>query len=382
MPGRSKGVIRSAGRKPRPGWGPPTNSLRQGEGLATAPHGHSEAWTSREPSWTDAFTEVSWVVRRGLAHWPLVLLVTASTVAGATGFVLHRVPPYQARITFRVVEAAAGDAATPPPPAQLQDHVNDVIFSRSHLLEIMEQHDISAALRRIDPSIALESFREDLLVEVRHNTLLHTPRPGAPRTARLTIGTLADDRQHALAVARDLADLIEAFEAERRHDIVHAASRGIESQLQALSIAAADEERLTIVAHQAWLAADEPAERVHAWTRWREAERASTASLSRLADARRHQQRLAARLRAEAATRGLSFELVDENVRRHGIVLKGGWIAVFVAALLVAVGPVVLLLVGAFDQKVRGTPDLGRLGLPMLVRVPAPPRRGSGPRSP
>jgi hypothetical protein len=120
---------------------------------------------------------------------------------------------------LRVMEAEHRSATAPPLKRQLAEYVRQGIFTSEPLYELMRKHRLYASLMRKNPPAALQSFKEDISVDVYQNYFIEDRAPGdAPRTARLTVSFHSKDPNLALAVTRDLGALIASHELASRRD--------------------------------------------------------------------------------------------------------------------------------------------------------------------
>jgi hypothetical protein len=198
------------------------------------------------------------------------------------------------------------------------------------------------------------------------------------------------DREQVQAIVHDIGQLVLETQAAARNvrlsharEIHAAQALRAEGQLHALEL-----RRAALLARHGE-AAEAPA-----------AVRAELASLQRditAATARaRELERRTADLEfvrdAEQQQLGLTFRLVDERTRAIREPLRGARVAAFAAVVLAVVGPVVAIVLGAFDARLYGGADVLANRFPLLGTVPALPgddagsdrgrRRAAGARAP
>jgi hypothetical protein len=126
---------------------------------------------------------------------------------------------YAPSFVLRVVEAKHRSANMPPLKRQLAEYVRQAVFTSQPLVELMRRHGLYPGLLRKNERAALDSFREDIQIEVYQNYFVEDRAPGgAPRSARLTVSFRSQDPQQALAVTRDLGALIVSHERANRRD--------------------------------------------------------------------------------------------------------------------------------------------------------------------
>jgi hypothetical protein len=162
----------------------------------------------------------------------LGLLLTSAVFAGVAWGSRSYAPSF----VLRVVEAEHRSANMPPLKRKLAEYVRQGVFTSQPLLELMRRHGLYPSLLRKNERAALDSFREDITLEVYQNYFVEDRAPGnAPRSARLTVSYRSKDPAQALAVTRDLGALIVRQERATR-------------QSQALAVSArADQARDTLV---------------------------------------------------------------------------------------------------------------------------------------
>jgi hypothetical protein len=176
-------------------------------------------WLDEEPTVAASFREAAgllWAgLRRGSATW-LAALLLASALAGAVLFARHAYAP---RFVLRVVEANRDVHSMPHVRSELREYVQQVVFTSEPLFELIRQHGLYPKLMRNNSRAALDSFKEDISVEVYQNYFVEERPAGAlPRSAHLAVSYRSADRELALAVTRDLGALIIRHELAARRE--------------------------------------------------------------------------------------------------------------------------------------------------------------------
>jgi hypothetical protein len=362
------------------------------------------------------------MVRGGLANpfrtlWFTVLVVLAVLVGVA--FKEHRFGP---RFVLRVVEMDRDPTTAPRPKRHLRDHVRQAVFSNTRLSQVIERYDLYPKLYRANPIAALESFREDIVIDVYRNSFVEERAADeSPRSAHIAIRYLSADRRLALDVTRALGRLIVENEAENRKmqaqsalaDAHHAVVRANQSLLELrreiaeravrVGVDLSDPELRALVLHVTPRSAGTPGEggeqvlepTVHAATltpsdlpaALREVQGDEHAqalvelaslkrSLSgverRLTDAEHRKALLEVGRYVEDNALGLQFEVVDSGsiAATAGIGIDD-LVVIGLYSLIFAL-PLMGLLVGALDSHIRNLDDVNRLGLPTLGRLRCP----------
>lgn len=259
---------------------------------------------------------------------------------------------YAPSFVLRVVEAQRRSPNMPPLKRQLAEYVRQAVFTSQPLLELMRRHGLYASLARKNERAALDSFREDIAIDVYQNYFVEDRAPGnAPRSARLTVSYRSKDPAQALAVTRELGALIVRRERATRQSQALAVSARADRARDTL-VSAYQERSADVVAKQSQLsAAPAPDARLQVEL---VGLLGSLGSLEHQVDAA---ERRASNLELGAALErqgiGLSFQVVDDGslpgrAARMRAALWAG------AATLCFGLPLIALGVGAFATQ-RGT---------------------------
>jgi hypothetical protein len=129
-------------------------------------------------------------------------------------------------LVLRLVEGSGDPSTMPHLKRRLGEYVREGVLTSEPLLRVIRRHDLYPNLARKNPRGALESFRQDIHVEVYQNYFVEAREPGgAPRSARVAVSYRTFDRKKALAVTRDLGAIIVEHETRlRREQAARAAS--------------------------------------------------------------------------------------------------------------------------------------------------------------
>src|SRR5260370_42577066 len=99
----------------------------------------------------------------------------------------------------------------------LGESVGRGVSTGEPLLDVMSRHGLYASLARKNSRAALESFREDIDVEVRQNYFIgERAVRAAPRSARLIVSYHNADPEVAVSVTRELGELAVKREQDAR----------------------------------------------------------------------------------------------------------------------------------------------------------------------
>jgi hypothetical protein len=329
-----------------------------------------DPWIGAEPRLASALRGV---VARGLRR-PYLVLVVSVILAGAVVGVRKAAPPgYTASLTFRMEEGERVDTkADVRPPARIREFVTDVALSRERLLALMERHRISEKLRRANPVEAVKAFRKDLTVEVvRNYFLLDVDTSDQPRSAQVVVSYSGGDREELQAVVHELGQIILDTLSERRSVRL--------AEARALSAAEEQRERLRVAALEAQLAkllargserAKAPPE---AFQELSTVGHNLSLALGRTGQLGQRATRLEYLQAAEQSDLGLTFRLVDERLQTVRAPLGARGTVLLAAAALALLAPLVTILTGAFDQRIRLAADVVAQGFTLFGAVAAAP---------
>jgi hypothetical protein len=179
----------------------------------------TESWFDEEPAATVGVRQAWTLLLVGLQRQMSLLTVTALYAAALAGAVLWTRYAYAPEYVLRVVEAERDPTGMPRPRRQLAEYIRMAVFTSEPLLDVIRRHNLYPSLAANNPRAALESFREDIDVEVRQNYFGGDRAPGAgPRSVRLVVSYHSANPELAVGVTRDLGDLITKREQTTRKD--------------------------------------------------------------------------------------------------------------------------------------------------------------------
>jgi len=273
----------------------------------------------------------------------------------------------EAEVGLLITEGAFETDGRPRPRGELRDFINRAAFADARLDELIGKHDLVQRLGTGDRAATLPHVRKLIDVQTWHDYFEgYRQRTDPPRTARVTIGFTAPDPALALAVARDLGELV-------------AETQTIRESGEAM----AQVEQMRILMGSA------AAETAH---RRREFERAEQAASERgdLASLWRVQKTKGALEVAERTYRSVAAGLVSAQLHARAARQIGGRVRVVdpgippwrtrtraerlirqAAVALILSLPLAVILTGAFDPTIRDEQDLRRAGLRLLGQVPS-----------
>lgn len=197
-----------------------------------------QQWLTSEPGFRTGLRQAVELGLRGLRRPWLALLLTALLASGVAALVLIVKRSYAPVFMLRVVEADRDPNSMPRLKRQLADYARQAVMTSEPLFRIMRKHGLYSSLLRKNARAALQSFREDISIEVYQNYFLEDRAPGdLPRSARLAVSYRAKDPVVALAVTRDLGALIVSHEQRVRREQTLLAAQEAERERDALRYA-------------------------------------------------------------------------------------------------------------------------------------------------
>ncbi len=322
-------------------------------------------WEDREPDLFGVVDEIGRLFRRAKRRKLLVVSLTVVLV-GLFGLREYRKQRlYPATVVLSATESDTAEVGNANTNERLQDYVWYAVFTDPVLLAVMEKHNYRPDLLKKNPRLALESFREDLSVEVYKNEFVRERYGGeAPRSARIAISMSMNDPDKALVLTRDLGDLVierdaqirrERYEMEQR--VRGEAVSFAETELARLQ---RDWERIIAVYPGA-----SPARKGELRVEAAGVERTIVAVEARLKDAMNAKRRLELESSSDKMSLALRYERVDWGAAKHKIDQTFVLVRAIILALL-GLFPVVAMGVGAFDRRIYDERDVARMGFKPL----------------
>jgi hypothetical protein len=274
---------------------------------------------------------------------------------------------YDGGVGLLITEGAFSSDGRPRPRGELLGFIDRAVFTAARLEELANKHDLVRKLRAPNLEVAVDRLRQQIDVGIWQD-YFEGYRQGEdpPRTVRVTIGFSAPDPETALAVARDLGQLV--AETQTQHEADSAAERVKSRRILAASAAARanglheELERMKVDAVEqpggnAFVGLQRMKAAVQA------ADAASSAMAGDLVDAQ---------LRERAVRRvGHLVQVVDpgtpvwQRLSRTERLAGQGALALGLGMFLA------VFLVGSLDPTIRDEQDLRRVRIPYLGSVPA-----------
>jgi hypothetical protein len=269
-------------------------------------------------TWLDSETTVTEAARQALTLFvagfsrPLLTLAAGLAFVGAVA-AATLVPRqgYAPKLLLRVEEADRDPTVMPQPKRKLREYVMQALLTSDQLIPLIQRYGLYPSLARKNMRAALESFREDIDVDVYQNYFVEQRTVGSePRTARLAVRYRSKDPETAVAVTRAIGKLIVERERTLRSAESERAEAAASSELDAVRQAIADKTR-TIATMQAKMQAEAAPDPV------RQVELVGLmGSLSALerreAETQQREAKLSIGAFLEKRGIGLSFEIADD----------------------------------------------------------------------
>ncbi|HEY4103188.1 MAG TPA: hypothetical protein VGM44_04825 [Polyangiaceae bacterium] len=168
-----------------------------------------QPWLDEEVGMLASLGQAGVLFRAGLRRHGLMALGTALFAFLLVAGVLFAKGNYAPRFVMRVVETEREPAGAARMTGHIADYVRQAIFTSEPLYDLMRRRHLYPKLMRRNARAALDSFREDITVEAYQNYFVEDRLPkDLPRSARLAVSYHAKDPALALAVTRDLGELI------------------------------------------------------------------------------------------------------------------------------------------------------------------------------
>ena len=312
--------------------------------------------------------------RRAKKRWWLVLLATVVLTGAVVRKVALKPRVHRARVILAITEGDLNAGFNPTPLDELHDYIATVLLSSERLIKFFDERGLMKRARaRFGDAVAVEEFKDAMQVGVWRNYFQYAWSYDERRSARVAIAYNDTDPQFAYEMARGLARLVQDGENERRFAAARAladqARDGLTAARRRLEEAAADQAKVNAELAAAERAGDAAlvtvlrARAATFATEWQTAQ----ATFKGIEDRTDFDQ-----LQAEVNAAGMALEIEIVDERRPQVDTGSRWPTLLTVAFvaLLIIGPVCMLVVGAFDKKVHDADDVRRLALPVVGHVP------------
>lgn len=324
----------------------------------------------------DVSRELRRLARRSAARPFRTLLVALLCTAAVVGMRARKNRSYESRVVIRAVESDLDASTAPRPARELRLYVLEVAFSNQRLLNLIKTFGIYQKQMARDPLFAVESFRDDLEVEVWRNYFLETRQLGdAGRSARIAISYRHSDPAMAREVTAALGQLLVEEEALSRTRQAEAGMAQAKAEADAARIELLDRKNRLRRAERLLPSAMGP-ERARLTLERNDQLRSIEPLETRLKALVAEETERSLRVRMEESRLGLRFEVVDPPRKARLGITKTRELTMLGCIAFVFILPLAGIAVGAFDARVRTAEDVRRLGLVVMGHVP--PFEGAG----
>lgn len=321
-------------------------------------------WVESERLQPGAWRELKRLGRRARRRWLLTLSLDLVLTVLVVAQMAVKPRSYSSRVAFRVTEGNIAAETQPRTNANLRDYVREVVFSTSRLTAMIKKYDLYPSLASRDMSLAVESMRDDVEVEVWRNYFGQPRSADDPtRSARLAVTFHGRDASTVFAVVHDLGQWIREHEQGARVQQAELALRAADAEADSARELLTRRKRELIEKEMELQHARSPEQGLVIVVQMRGLEK-SIPRADKLAEAaERKRQQAYLRLQLEKRALGLRWELVDPGrIEPQGMSKRTLLTIVGVLVFLLAL-PICLIAVGAFDARVYDLEDLRRLGL-------------------
>ncbi len=323
----------------------------------------SQRWEEREPDLRGVFDEIGRLFRRARRRKLLVVLVTLALVALVGVREGRKQRTYPGRVVLTATEGERAVDGAAHTNAKLADYVWYAVLTDRSILPLMQKYEFRPDLfAKKNDRMAYDAFRDDLDVDIYKNEFAQPRFPGGPpRSARIAISMRMQDPDVALALARDLGEIVIKRDAENRRERID-----VEQKLatDTASLADTDLGRLQRGLAQARsdLEVALPEERGALFVKVEDLERAVIRAQAEQRDAEARKHALESEKRADKESLTLRFEFADLGAPERRI---DPWLSLARTLALTFLGllPLVAMGVGAFDRRVYDDRDVARAGL-------------------
>jgi len=271
----------------------------------------ARSWLDDEATVIDGVRQGVMLIVRGVKRPLLTLAVTLALSGAVAAAVLVPRHGYAPKLLLRLTEADRDPTGMPQPARKLREYVMQALLTSDHLIPLIQRYSLYPSLARKNMRAALDSFREDIDVDVYQNYFVEQRVVGSePRSARVAISYRNKDPETAVAVTRELGSLIVEREHAMRTAVSSRAEAAATSELFAVREAIADKTH-TIATMQTSMQSEKAPDPV------RQVElvglMGSLAALERReAEVQKREAALSLNAAFEKRGIGLSFEIADD----------------------------------------------------------------------
>ncbi|HTJ83373.1 MAG TPA: hypothetical protein VL400_16755 [Polyangiaceae bacterium] len=322
----------------------------------------STRWEDREPDLRGVVDEVRRLFRRAKRRKLLVLALTLLAVALVGVREARKQRTYPARVILSATEGDEAVNGAAHTNAKLSDYLWYAVFTDRQLVVMAKKHGFRPDLQAKNERMLIDAFRDDLDVDVYKNEFREPRYPGGPpRSARIAVSMRMPDPNDALAITRDLGDLViqrDAANRKERYDV----EQKLANEVARLAEDDVARQQRDLASARAQLEIVDPRARGPIYVEIADLERQVVRAQTELKNAQEAKRKLDLQKAADKESLTLKFDRVDWGAAPTPTAV---WLLMVRTLLLSFLGlfPLVAMGVGAFDRRVYDDRDVGRAGL-------------------
>lgn len=350
---------------PRPSMRPPPEAtFADALGVVVVGDFGPRDWTEDEPGFRELIDEVRRLVRRGRKKAWIAVLMTLVLVGAIVARQTRSERRYPARVVLGVTENAGSEESPVHSSAELKNYVFYAVFTDSTLMKVIEKHHYNDRMLAKQPRVVLEDFRDAVEVDVAKNEFAAPRLPGETRSALVSVELWLPDPAQAIAITRELGDLVVQRDQENQHERIKL-ERGVAAS--GVSIVQNEIDRMSreLAAANVEMEDATPARRAELSVTVDNLNRSLLAANSRLDNALKRRRTFDEIGASGDTSVALKWDRVDWGVAAKKVNERMSLIQVAIGSLLV-VFPLLLLGVGAFNRTVYDDRDVRWLGYTAL----------------
>lgn len=325
------------------------------------------SWLDEEPRLTIvAYQQMRRLAGRALRR-PAATALLGLGISAILFAVQTRWPKLHNReVGLLITEGAFAPDGRPRPRGELREFIDRAVFTLPRLEELAAKHDLVKKFRVANLGVAIDCLRQHTDVGIWQD-YFEDYRQGQdpPRTVRVTVGFSAQDPETALAVARDLGQLVAETQTQREADA--AAERVKAKRILADSAAARTNGLHEELERMKMDALEQPGGDAYVGLqRMKAAAQATDATAAALAG-----ELMDAELQERAVRQvGQLVHVIDPGSPLWNMTSRVEQLAVQSTVALSVGMFLAVFLVGALDPTIRDQQDLRRVRVPYLGSVP------------
>lgn len=321
-------------------------------------------WTDDEPDFRIVVDEVRRLVRRGLKRKLIVLFVTLAALGVMLGRQATRARTYPARVVLSATEGVHVEGGPVYSNEDLKSYIGSAVLIDSQLIPVLKKHKFQTKLLESSPQKAIESFREDLEIDVSKNEFGGQKNEAIARSALITLEIWLPDPDQGLGLLRELGELVIARDMSERKARMTITRNATTDKLTAAQV---EQDRLQRELTMANLEMEgaEPGRFAELRVKAATLERSIVDSRLRMQEAEEAKRAVSV---LEARHDTIRWDFVDLGSAALKVDERIAMIKTAIVGFLLLL-PLILIGVGAFDRTVWDDRDVGYMGIVALGTV-------------